>query len=136
MPPVQSSTNCKIGCWCIEKYFLLQALFRLRTFFPKLQTFKTSKHFWINKSQFLFYSYTLAYFPAWFAWKNKLECNRKIKIVIYICKNVLKFCLFEVFGKILRSQKRALITTTSFIYNHSDKNTVSEPVLKAILRSV
>ena len=60
---------------------MLEALF-WRTFFPKLQTFKTSNKFWIFKSQFLFYSYTLDYFPPWFARKNKLECKTKIKIMI------------------------------------------------------
>ena len=53
----------------------------------------------IYKSQFLFYSYTLAFFPAWFAWTNKLECKRKMKIVFYIFKNVPKLSMFEVCGK-------------------------------------
>ena len=58
------------------------ALVIFTNIFPKLQTFKTSKHFWIYKSQFLFYSYTLAYVSAWFALKNKLEREIKIKFVI------------------------------------------------------
>ena len=46
------------------EYVIVIGLYRQRTFFPRLQAFKTLKELWMYWSQILFCSYTLAYFSG------------------------------------------------------------------------
>ena len=83
-----------ISCLSILNLSSPKALFELQTFSQKLQKFKTPKHFWMYKLQFLFCSDTLPYFSSLVCLEKEARVQEQnTKFDLYI-KSVLKYLNF------------------------------------------